>query len=209
MSKRNKQICWSCVCLFVLGLCIAWGLSSCKTSAKFEELENIPVTEFATAREKSLTRKDLGYHFNHQRGFNYEKLEVPRDINIIQLDTHFRSVDYYWMIKFNNWFKKLQFKNGILPIEQGQNHDCDNFAMLYKSLMSIASYKGGHIDEPGCAVMVVRQMNEFGGIPATGGLHMVNLVFTNNGWYVYEPQTNKYVLLQDYPNEKHVQTIIL
>ena len=85
MSKRNKQICWSCVCLFVLGLCIVWGLSSCKTSAKFEELEDIPVTEFATVREKSLTRKDLGYHFNHQRGFNYEKLEVPRDINIIQL----------------------------------------------------------------------------------------------------------------------------
>ena len=208
MSTRNRRICWSCLCLFVLGALIAWSLTSCKTGGKFKELDDIPVTEFSGDRKNAITRSDIGYHFNHQRGYNSIKLEVPRDIRVIQLDSLYRPVDYWWMLRFNNWFKKLQFENGILPIDQDQNHDCDNFAMLYKSLMSIACYKGGHKDEPACAVMVVRQMESFGGIPATGGLHMVNLVFTNQGWFVIEPQTNKRVLIEDYPNEKHVQYLI-
>jgi hypothetical protein len=209
MSSRNKRICWSCLCLFVLGVSIVWILTSCRTGGKFDELKDIPVTVFATDdRKDSITRADIGYHFNHQRGYNYIELEVPRDIRVIQLDSRYREVDYWWVLKFNNWFKKLQHENGILPIDQDQNHDCDNFAMLYKSLMSIASYKGGHKDEPACAVLVVRQVEEFGGIPGTGGLHMVNLVFTNQGWFIIEPQTNKRVLLENYPNEKYVQYLI-
>ncbi len=209
MSDTKKRICWSCLCLFMIGVILTWGLTSCKTSGKFDELKDIPVTIFATDdRSDSITRLDIGYHFNHQRGFNNINLEVPRDIRVIQLDSRYRDVDYYWWLKFNNWFKKLQFENGIMPIDQHQNHDCDNFALLYKSLMSIASYKGGHKDEPACAVLVVRQVEEFGGIPGTGGLHMVNLVFTRQGWYVFEPQTNSKVLIEDYPNEKHVQYLI-
>ena len=37
--------------------------------------------------------------------------------------------------------------------------------MLYKSLMGISAYKSGDKLEMGVAVVVVRQVNEFGGIP--------------------------------------------
>ena len=61
----------------------------------------------------------------------------------------------------------------------------------------------------GVAVVVVQQVYEFGGIPTTGGLHMVNLVFTTQGWLILEPQTMKYIKLEDYPNQEYVQYMIL
>jgi len=56
--------------------------------------------------------------------------------------------------------------------------------------------------------MVVVQMHEFGGIPK-GGAHMLNLVFTNKDWYVFEPQTGKFIELHKYPNQKYIKYIIL
>ena len=100
-------------------------------------------------------------------------------------------------------------ENGIRPIEQSENHDCDNFAMLYKSLASVAAFKSNIKTELAVAVIIVRQHNEFGGIPGTGGLHMLNLIMTNTGWYVYEPQTNTRVLLEKYVNQQHIQNIII
>mgnify|MGYP001242292227 CR=1 FL=1 len=83
-----------------------------------------------------------------------------------------------------------------------------NFALLYKSLLGVSGYKSGEPDEPAVAVMVVQQRNAWGGIPE-GGLHMVNLVFTLEGWFVYEPQTGKRILLENYPNAEYVQYILL
>ena len=57
-------------------------------------------------------------------------------------------------------------------------------------------------------IVVVRQVNEFAGIPGTGGLHAVNLVMTTRGWYIFEPQTNEFMLLEDYPNQEYIQYII-
>jgi hypothetical protein len=187
---------------------VMWSLLSCKTESKFD-LQSIPITVYVDSQDKPFTRQDLGYHFNHQRGFNYVKLETPRDMGIIQLDSSYKPVDYHWYLKFNNWFARLQHDNGIQAIDQGENHDCDNFAMLYKSLASVAGYKSGTSMEPACALLVVRQHEPFGGVPGSGGLHMLNLVLTNNGWYVFEPQTGEHVLLQDYPNEKHIQYFIM
>ena len=96
-----------------------------------------------------------------------------------------------------------------MPIDQKENLDCDNFAMLYKSLMGISSYKSAINKEPSVAVVVVRQINEYGGIPSSNGYHMVNLVMTNKGWFIFEPQTGEFILLEEYPNQEFIEYLII
>ena len=102
----------------------------------------------------------------------------------------------------------MKFDNGILPVDPKQNLDCDNFAMLYKSTFGVASYQGGTDVEFAVAVVVVQQKNPFGGVPS-GYLHMLNLVFTNKDWYIFEPQTGQFIELHKYPNQEFIQYIIL
>lgn len=176
-------------------------------SQDFSEMREIPIPQSENS-SGFISRQNLASHFISQKSFNWKDTKVPTTAKIVLLDSKFEVVDYYFFKKFNNWFKELQFENGFLPIDQKENLDCDNFAMLYKSLMGIASYKSKSQYEPAVAVAVVEQKNEFGGIPA-GYLHMLNLVFTNNGWYIFEPQTGKFVKLEDYPNQEYIQYFIL
>ena len=80
--------------------------------------------------------------------------------------------------------------------------------MLYKSLFGVASYSNKFDIEFAVGVVVVKQVNEFGGIP-TGYLHMLNIVFTNRDWYIFEPQTGVYIELHKYVNQEHIQYIII
>jgi len=95
-----------------------------------------------------------------------------------------------------------------MAIDQEENLDCDNFAMLYKSLASVSAYKSGIKEEIGVGLVAVDQMHPFGGVPA-GGLHMLNIVFTSKNWYIYEAQTGQYIQLDKYPNQKYIRYIIL
>lgn len=204
MSKKKKQICWLCLLGFSIVVSTIWFLVGCQDS-KFKEIESIPILENDT---NSLTHFDISRHFAYQKSMNWVSTKVPTDIKVFLLDQKYSIVDYFFFKKFNNWFKKLQFENGILPIDQKENLDCDNFAMLYKSLISISAYKSSSENEPGVALLVVNQVNPFGGIP-NGGLHMLCLVFTSNGWFVIEPQTGKYIPLENYPNQEHILYMII
>lgn len=204
MSKKKKQICWMCLLGFSLLGSIIWFLVGCQDS-KFEEIKSIPVIE---SNENYLTHFDISRHFAYKKSMNWVDTKVPTDIKVFLLDGKYSIVDYYFFKKFNNWFKKLQFENGILPIDQKENLDCDNFAMLYKSLMSVAGYKSSSEHEPAVALLVLKQKQPFGGIPS-GGLHMLCLVFTSNGWYIIEPQTGEYILLEDYPNQESILYMII
>ena len=218
MSKNKfKNICWSCLVFVITGITIVlMAGSSCKTRTDMRELIEIPVMGSENIEHKInpknyLDRFDIGRHFSQQKSRNWVDTKIPKDFGVVMLDARYREVDYYHFRKFNNWFEKLLFEAGIQSgIES--NHpalDCDNFAMLYKSLMGVSAYKSGDKYEMGVAVVVVRQVNEFGGIPATGGLHMVNLVFTTQGWLILEPQTMEYIKLENYPNQEYVQYMIL
>ena len=218
MGKSGfKNICWSCLVFVCAGIVIVlMAGSSCKTKTDMKELIDIPVMEGdaieTTHQPKNyIDRHTIGRHFSMQKSANWVQTKVPTDFNVIMLDSHYRYVDYYHFRKFNNWFGKLMHEAGIQPGVENNHQalDCDNFAMLYKSLMGVSAYKSGDKLEMGVAVIVVRQVNEFGGIPGTGGLHMLNLIFTPGKWFIYEPQTNKYILLEDYPNQEYVQYMIL
>ena len=215
MKFRFKNICWSCLAFFALAVGGVFLVMSCKTDADFEELKAIPIMEESDTQDtwnpkNYLKGFDIGRHFSQQKSKNWVDTEVPTDFKVVMLDGKYREVDYYHFRKFNNWFKKLMFEAGIQSgINFKHSLDCDNFAMMYKSLMSVSAYKSKDTIEMAVAVVVVQQVNEFGGIPATGGLHMVNLVFTTHGWLVLEPQTMKFILLENYPNQKYFQYMIL
>jgi len=216
---KIKNVWWSVLLLSSVVIASVLTLVSCKTTSDLRELKDIPVMseEDASYREDRreprnyLNRTDIGNSFMMQKGFNWVPTKVNTDFGVILLDGRYRDVDYFHFLKFNKWFKDLLFDAGLMSgiDAKTRNNDCDNYAMLYKSLMGISAYKSKDTLDVAVAVIVVRQVNEFGGIPGTGQLHMVNLVFTNNGWFVLEPQTGKFILLEKYPNQEYFQYMIL
>lgn len=173
----------------------------------FNEIKEIPLQD----SEKSYTvldRNDIAYHFGYQRGHNSTPIKVPTNVRFLLLDSRYEVVDYFYFRKFNSWFKELVFQNGIMPINQNETIDCDNFAMLYKAMWSVAAYSNKNIMEFAVGLVTVQQVNEFGGIPS-GALHMLNIVFCNKNWYIFEPQTGEFIELDKYPNQEYIINIIL
>lgn len=188
----------------LFALLLTFGVVSCWYN--LDEIKKIPMIEYSS--HKTIDRSELAYHFGHQRGFNSMPIKTDKNIQILMLDNEFRSLDYFWFRKFNNWFSDMKFQAGIMPLEHAENLDCDNFAMIYKSMASVASYKSGESVEPAVALIIVEQKHEFGGVPV-GALHMLNLVFASNGWYVFEPQTGEWCDFDDYPNQESIRVLIL
>lgn len=195
--------------LLFCALCYTTFLLTACREVRFEEIKSMPMIEESQySSYKVYTRQDFGYYFNYQKSFNSVQTKVPKNIQFLMLDGSFREVDYFFFRKFNNWFKKVKFENGIMAMDQKENLDCDNFAMLYKSFMSVANYKSNLDQEPAVALVIVEQKHPFGGVP-TGPLHMLNLVFASNGWYIFEPQTGEYIELHKYPNQEYIRIIII
>lgn len=191
----------------ILTLIMLFTATSC-IEREFNELKEIPKTDEEHIVYSILGRKEFAYHFNYQRGHNSVSIKVPKDIGFIMLDGAYQTVDYFHFLKFNNWFKKLIFENGIMPINQNQTLDCDNFAMLYKSLWSVAAYSSGNNFEFAVGLVVVSQNHPYGGVPQ-GGLHMLNIVFANKNYYIFEPQTGEFIELHKYPNQEYIKYIII
>ena len=190
----------------VYTLLVCFILSSC-IERDFREVNEIP--KQPNPRSYSvLEHKDLAYHFGYQKGHNSVHIDVPTSVTFLLLDSRYEIVDYFYFRKFNSWFNKMIFSNGIMPISQNETLDCDNFAMLYKSMWSVASYSNGNTMEFAVGLVLVQQVHPFGGIPS-GALHMLNIVFCNKNWYIFEPQTGEFIELNKYPNQKHIVNIII
>lgn len=200
----NKYIYMRLTFFATILIWLIWILTSC-LQTDMEEIKSIPIQK---KESSTIYHRDLGYHFHYQRGFNSVPLEVSKNVRMVLLDSSYNTIDYFFWLEFNNWYKKLKFENGIMAMNQKENLDCDNFAMFYKSLLGISFYKSESNKEPGVGLVVVEQVKPFGGVPA-GGLHMLNIVFTSKDWYIFEPQTGQHIPLNKYPNQKHIQYIIL
>jgi hypothetical protein len=193
----------------VLAFAIFGIFASCFNKTNFNQIKTIPKLKQENYERYGLfDRSDFGLRFGHQLGHNSIKINVPKNVKILMLDTNYRVLDYHFFRKFNNWFEQVKFQNGIMAINQEENLDCDNFALLYKSLLSISYYKSNVSHEPAVATVLVEQKQSFGGVPA-GGLHMLNLIFTSKAWYIFEPQTGQYTELENYPNQEHIKLLII
>ena len=209
MTTKHKKICWTCLFTLSVGLLIMYVLTSCRGS-DYDDLKEMPSIVYGGDGKKDMvTRSNLGYHFNYQRGRNSEQLSIPTDVDMFLLDNKYREVDYYWFRKFNNWFQDMLYENNMQALGgNGETADCDNYAMLYKSLMSAAAYKSGDKTEPAVLLMLVQQRESFGGVPA-GGAHLCIMVMTNQGWFVVEPQTGQFDELKNYPNQSTVRLLMI
>ena len=208
-DTQKKRICWTCILLFISAMLLSWFMTSCY-DRKFDEIKEIPDIVYAgDGKRDIIDRYKIARHFGYNRGYNSVTIDIPSDVDIWMLDNRFRSVDYYWFRVFNKWYKEMLFENGIQSLGgAGEALDCDNFSMMYKSMMSVAAYKSGGTHEPAVVLVKVHQVNEFGGIPGTGGLHLLVMVMTNRGWFIMEPQTGQFVKLEEYPNQQHVSLLI-
>ena len=113
-------------------------------------------------------------------------------------DHDYVKVKYDYLVNFNKWF--IAATKRFYRKDLGDGYDCDNFAHLYKSLMSTAAYKNDSKREVLAGVIFVAQRKAFGGIPAGKYNHALNLIGTEKGWFVIEPQTGEMCELKDYPN---------
>ena len=158
----------------------------------------IPYIAFANS-SPLLTIPEPEYHFPAKTSFDIQR-EIQPDFNnkvpSVTLDRHFVGVKYSYFEKFNVWYKETT--NGINNKQNNESFDCDNHALLYKSLFSISTLKKDVKREILVGVILVEQSEHFLGIPATNR-HALNVVFTDKGWVVYEPQTNKLCMLINYP----------
>ena len=139
------------------------------------------------------------YHYPAKTSFDIQR-EIQPDFNnkvpSVTLDKHFVGVKYSYFEKFNKWYAEVT--NGIQNKHNNESFDCDNHALLYKSLFSISTLKKDVKREILVGVILVEQSENFLGIPATNR-HALNVVFTDKGWVVYEPQTNMLCMLEEYP----------
>lgn len=216
LAKNIKRICRVTSLTTATNILFFMVGSACMTKTNMKNFEEIPtmnsmfLTDIHYSGKNYIDRGDIGLHFSLQKSKNWVPTNVPKDFNVFMLDGRYREVDYYHFLEFNNWFRKLIHSTGLYSgLDEGSSHDCDNFAMLYKSLLGVSAYKSGDKIDLAVAVMVVRQVNDYGGISASDGFHMVNLVFTTRGWFIFEPQTNKFIKLEHYPNQKYLQYMIL
>ena len=168
--------------------------ASCLFSTDFTSMPT-PKYHFPAKTEKDIY-KDL-----------QKKLDKDYEPWTVTFDTHYVGVKFEYFEKFNKWYAPFltEITNQEKKINKGENsgeaYDCDNHAMLYKSLMSCATLKKkSALREILVGVIVVMQKKEALGIPTSAITHALNIVFTDKGWIVYEPQTGQHCPLSKYPN---------
>jgi hypothetical protein len=179
-------------------------LTGCNTVSQNDIFERRPESEIAVLRDpKDLTSMpDIEYGLS-----TITEIEAKREMDIpiwkwgsaLLTDKVYAKVKLSSFINFNKWFEKSTKQLWYKQI--GEGYDCDNFAFLYKALFSVTTYKNNKPTEILVGVIFVKQKHEFGGVAGGDYLHALNIVGTESGWFVYEPQTGFYDRLEHYKND--------
>ena len=111
-----------------------------------------PLLTICTRVSFSLRRLHSIFNEKYNTDFNNK---VPS----VTLDRHFVGVKYSYFEEFNVWYKETT--NGINNKQNNESFDCDNHAMLYKSLFSISTLKKDVKREILVGVILVEQSEHF------------------------------------------------
>ena len=132
---------------------------------------------------------------------------------VLLFDRQYIGIKFEHLENYTKWFTKLTWAMGIG--HSVESYDCDNFAFMYKSLLSISSYKNWNTNAKHkdkqilVGTLLVYQTNSFGRIKGTkDSKHALNIVHTEKGWIVVEPQTGAWIEFEKYPNRDHIIKII-
>lgn len=116
-------------------------------------------------------------------------------------DATYTAMTDEWVDRILKWTWHFSHATGIAYTKD--SFDCDKFAKAVSLAAEIACARAGIEAQPLVARVYVRQIKEFGGIPA-GGTHAVNAVLTESGVWIIEPQTRRKVQLEHYPNRQNI-----
>jgi lipid-binding SYLF domain-containing protein len=119
-------------------------------------------------------------------------------------DYRYVPVRFECLQQYIAWWEEAKANFGIQYANDA--FDCENFARLFKALadVSIIPMNLKESMSLATATLLVYPKLEFGGVGPESGTHVLNLVGTDRGWIVVEPQTGAIVELSKYPNLKYV-----
>ncbi|HUX79205.1 MAG TPA: hypothetical protein VMW10_05615 [Alphaproteobacteria bacterium] len=106
---------------------------------------------------------------------------------------------------FINWWRGFILTENVAYIKDA--FDCDNFANLFKTLYTLSSLRAEEKVEAQVLVgtIIVKQEKEFAFVYGGSFVwHMLNIVRTEKGWFVVEPQNGFFISLEYYPNSKTI-----
>jgi hypothetical protein len=145
----------------------------------------------------------------HKPGKNnnqlYNELDIPiySYNKIVAFDKEYIGITFDYFKQYNAWWWKIRY--GYLSTINTPAFDCDNYAFLYKTMLTTAATLNPRSKQILVGVIIVEQKNSTLGLPAikNSTKHALCIVYTSSGWFVIEPQTNKYTPLTDYKNTIH------
>lgn len=79
--------------------------------------------------------------------------------------------------------------------------DCDDFALVFKSVVSLQGLKDGK--NYACGILGVKQTHAFAGVPK-GELHQLNIIILEGAAIVVEPQAMQGIHLTKYKNQNDI-----
>lgn len=125
----------------------------------------------------------------------------------IESDPHFESVKcldgHYIGVKEKSLkdFLETYKKAAKLKKFKLESSDCDDFGLFFKFFSSFVNTRKKNNKYALCVgFALVKAKEEALGIPPTKA-HAINLIWSDKGWIVVEPQSGEYCLIKDYPNE--------
>lgn len=155
-------------------------------------------------------------HVYFSQSFSSTKVEeslheagLDKNTTVLFRDESYCFVDSVWFDKYALWWIDF-IKSNNVDFKQ-DNFDCDNFSDLFMAIYGFASLNTTvrPYSQVACGTVIVENVNEFARIPALAdSWHSLNIVWTNNGWFVIEPQNGIYISLESYPNKNNIKAII-
>jgi len=126
------------------------------------------------------------------------------DLKIYFQDFNYIPVRFEWLQQYVRWWEGAKATFGINYADD--QFDCENFARLFKALAdsTILGLQRKESSSLAFATLLVYPKKAFGGVGPESGTHVLNLVGTDRGWIVIEPQTGAMVELSKYPNVKTI-----
>jgi len=134
---------------------------------------------------------------------------LPKDTSVILRDEKYSFVSISYFDKYSKWWLAL-IQNNNFKFESDA-FDCDNFSDTFMILFQLSSklFDLKVKAQLACGTVIVENTAEFAGIPAgENSWHSLNIVMTDYGWFVIEPQNGVYISLNSYPNKNNIKLII-
>lgn len=134
---------------------------------------------------------------------------LPSTATTLFRDETYSFVTLEYLDRYSKWWVEFLDKNNLKF--QENYFDCDNFSDIFMVLFSLSSrrYESSLKSQIACGTLIVETLESFAGIPAQpNGWHSLNIIWTDAGWFVIEPQNGVYISLSSYPNKKGIRAVI-